>query len=106
MWNDIHLNVDLKRKNHFNLDVNQGDDLRVYVSLYDNGNPIILVEGEDTVLCNYANANGTITGDSDIGKKITKNIVILHLNRNCTNSYGTAHMQVTINSNRQYEAHM
>ena len=102
MWNDINLNVDIKKKNHHYVEVNQGDDLRIYVYLYDNGNPINLVEGEDTVICNYVNANNTVTADSDIGKKFTKNIAILYFPKNSTNSAGTAHMQVTINTNKQY----
>ena len=102
MWRDIHLDVDIKKKNYFNIEVNQADDVFFRISLYDNGKPLNLVNGEDTIIVNYANANGTITGDSSIGRNMDKNVCNIFLPRNCTNSHGTAHMQVTINTNNTY----
>ena len=102
MWNEINLNVDIKKKNNRFIEVNQADDIALYINLYCNGQPLVLVEDEDTIIVNYVNANGTVTGDSNILKSIQQNGVNLYLPRNCTNSYGTAHMQVTINKNNQY----
>lgn len=103
MWRDIDLKVDIDRNTPISIEVNQADDLRISMYLYKSGVPVNLVEGEDTIIVNYANANGTITSDADIGRKFVGNMVIIHFPRNCTNSSGIAHMQVTINSNRQYE---
>lgn len=102
MWNEINLNVDIKKKNNRFIEVNQADDIALYINLYCNGQPLVLVKDEDTIIVNYVNANGTVTGDSNILKSIQQNGVNLYLPRNCTNSYGTAHMQVTINKNNQY----
>ena len=103
MWRDIDLKVDIDRNTPISIEVNQADDLRISMYLYKSGVPVNLVEGEDTIIVNYANANGTITSDADIGRKFVGNMVVIHFPRNCTNSSGIAHMQVTINSNRQYE---
>lgn len=102
MWNIIPLDLDIKKKNYSFVEVNQADDVRFNIKLYDNGQPLNLVDGEDTIIVNYANANGTVTGDSSIGKTMSKSGAMIYLPRNCTNSAGTAHMQVTINTNKTY----
>lgn len=102
MWNIIHLDLDLKKKNYSFAEVNQADDVCLNVKFYNNGQPLDLVDGEDTLIVNYANANGTVTGDSSISKTMRKSGAMIYLPRNCTNSAGTAHMQVTINTNKTY----
>lgn len=99
MWNQINIDVDIKKKNHHYVEVNQADDVCFNMRLYNNGQPLNLVDGEDTIIVNYANANGTVTGDSNIGRTMSKSGAIIYLPRNCTNSAGTSHMQVTINTN-------
>ena len=101
MWRDINLDVDIKKKNYLNIEVNQADDLLLTIYLYNNGVPLNLVSGEDTVIVNYVNANNTITSDSNIGKSFTNNLLKIYLNKNCTNSYGVAKMQVTINTTKK-----
>ena len=98
MWNTINLDVDIKKKNHHFIEVNQADDVCLNVKFYNNGQPLDLVDGEDKLIVNYANANGTVTGDSNIGRTMSKSGAMIYLPRNCTNSHGTAHMQVTINT--------
>ena len=71
MWNIIHLDLDLKKKNYSFVEVNQADDVCLNVKFYNNGQPLDLVDGEDTLIVNYANANGTVTGDSNIGKTMS-----------------------------------
>lgn len=104
MWNQINLDVDIKKKNYLNTEVNQADDLYFCINLYDNGQPLSLIDGDDTVIVNYVNANNTITGDNNILKSFddNSNKLRLYCPRNCTNSAGTAKMQVTINKNNQY----
>ena len=102
MWNIIPLDVDIKKKNHHFIEVNQADDVCLNVKFYNNGQPLDLVDGEDKLIVNYANANGTVTGDSSIGRTMSKSGAMIYLPRNCTNSAGTAHMQVTINTNKTY----
>ena len=97
-WNNKYLDVDIKKKNYLNIEVNQADDVFFRISLYDNGKPLNLVNGEDTVIINFVNANNTITADSNIGKNFNKNLLEIYLNENCTNSAGIAKMQVTINT--------
>lgn len=104
MWRDIQLDVDIKKKNYLNIEANQADDLLLTIYLYNNGVPLNLVSGEDTVIVNYVNANNTITSNSDIGKGLTGNQLKLYCPRNCTNSAGIAKMQVTINTDKQYTA--
>lgn len=101
MWRDIQLDIDIKKKNHLNIEANQADDLLLTIYLYNNGVPLNLVSGEDTVIVNYVNANNTITADSNIGKNFDKNLLKIYLNKNCTNSYGVAKMQVTINTTKK-----
>ena len=102
MWNIIPLDLDIKKKNHHFIEVNQADDVCFNAKFYNNGQPMSLVDGEDTIIINYANANGTITGDASIGKTMSKSGAMIYLPRNCTNSHGTAHMQITINTNKTY----
>lgn len=102
MWNIISLDLDIKKKNHHFIEVNQADDVCFNAKFYNNGQPMSLVDGEDTIIINYANANGTITGDASIGKTMSASGAMIYLPRNCTNSHGTAHMQITINTNKTY----
>lgn len=102
MWNIIPLDLDIKKKNYSFVEVNQADDVCLNVKFYNNGQPLDLVDGEDTLIVNYANANGTVTGNSSIYKTMSKSDAMIYLPRNCTNSAGTAHMQVTINTNKTY----
>lgn len=104
MWNIISLDLDIKKKNYNFIEVNQADDVCFNIKLYSNGQPLNLVDGEDTIIVNYANANGTVTGNSSIGKTMSKSGAMIYLPRNCTNSAGTAHMQITINTNKLYNA--
>lgn len=101
MWRDIQLDIDIKKKKHLNIEANQADDLLLTIYLYNNGVPLNLVSGEDTVIVNYVNANNTITADSNIGKNFDENLLKIYLNKNCTNSYGVAKMQVTINTTKK-----
>ena len=100
MWNIIPLDVDIKKKNHNYIEINQADDMCLNVKFYNNGTPMELVDGEDVLIINYANANGTVTGDSSIGRTMSKSGAMIYFPRNCTNSAGTAHMQITINTNK------
>ena len=100
-WNNKYLDVDIQKKNLLRIEVNQADDVFFYINLYDNGKPLDLVNGEDTVIINFVNANNTITADSNIGKNFNKNLLEIYLNKNCTNSYGVAKMQVTINTTKK-----
>ena len=104
MWNVIKLDLDIKKKNYSFVEVNQADDVCFNIKFYSNGQPLDLVDGEDTIIVNYANANSTVTGDSSIGKTMSKSGAMVYLPRNCTNSPGTAHMQITINTNKLYNA--
>lgn len=100
-WNNKYLDVDIQKKNLLRIEVNQADDVFFHINLYDNGKPLDLVNGEDTVIINFVNANNTITADSNIGKNFNKNLLEIYLNKNCTNSYGVAKMQVTINTTKK-----
>ena len=100
-WNNKYLDVDIQKKNLLRIEVNQADDVYFHINLYDNGKPLNLVSGEDTVIINFVNANNTITADSNIGKNFNKNLLEIYLNKNCTNSYGVAKMQVTINTTKK-----
>ena len=100
-WNNKYLDVDIQKKNLLRIEVNQADDVFFHINLYDNGKPLDLVSGEDTVIINFVNANNTITADSNIGKNFNKNLLEIYLNKNCTNSYGVAKMQVTINTTKK-----
>ena len=100
-WNNKYLDVDIQKKNLLRIEVNQADDVFFHINLYDNGKPLNLVSGEDTVIINFVNANNTITADSNIGKNFNKNLLEIYLNKNCTNSYGVAKMQVTINTTKK-----
>lgn len=104
MWNIIRLDLDIKKKNHNYIEINQADDMCLNVKFYNNGQPLDLVDGEDKLIINYANANGTVTGDSSIDRTMSKSGAMIYFPRNCTNSAGTAHMQITINTNKLYTA--
>ena len=100
-WNNKYLDVDIQKKNLLRIEVNQADDVFFHINLYDNGKPLNLVSGEDTLIINFVNANNTITADSNISKNFNKNLLEIYLNKNCTNSYGVAKMQVTINTTKK-----
>ena len=100
-WRNKYLDVDIQKRNFLNIEVNQADDVFFHINLYDNGQPLNLVSGEDTVVISFVNANNTITADSDIGKNFDKNLLEIYLNKNCTNSCGIAKMQVTINTTKK-----
>lgn len=102
MWNVIPLELDIKKKNYNFVEINQGDDVCFSIKLYNNGQDLNLVDGEDIIIVNYANANNTVTANSSIGKTMSKSGVMIYLPRNCTNSAGIAHMQVSINTNNQH----
>lgn len=100
-WRNKYLDIDIQKRNFLNIEVNQADDVFLHINLYDNGQPLNLANGEDTVVISFVNANNTITADSDIGKNFDKNLLEIYLNKNCTNSCGIAKMQVTINTTKK-----
>lgn len=97
-YNNVYLNVDIKRKNYYYFECNQNDDIHLVLYLYENGVSLNLSD-TDTYTIKYVNANNTITNNDMFGggHSNNDNILSIYFPRNCTLSSGTAHMQVTLN---------
>ena len=100
MQNVLKMNIDFKIKNYFNVIAQQNDDLIIIANVFDNGVPANL--NGCSVIVNYVNANNTIANIAGGNISFKDNLITIACPRDCTRSYGTANMQITIvSSNKQ-----